>query len=410
MIFVFISSFKSSANMTSDDYIEQSANIVKKLYDYGLDEESIINTATNERTRVLIFNSFLEIDEQYRNQINILNKNRIEANKEVIIHQDDTFIIFKLDSKYCIIYPLLNNGVFTIQMAIIVAGIITICLAIFTIFMGIGTFMKPLINMSIAARKIAKGDYDAFIEVRQNKDAIGQLVDDFNYMSKKLYQTEMLRNDFISNISHEFKTPIQSIYGFANLLYDEEKNDIHKEYLKSICEEAERLSSLSSNILQLNRLDNMVNIGEYSIYDFDEQIRQSILMLESKWTEKNLLFNIELDPIKINAQKDMMKQVIINLLDNAIKFTPDNGTIDIILYKDRENVVVVVHDSGKGIMEDEMERIFEKFYKGDKSRNSSGNGLGLSLVKKILDMHGFTINVKNAVTGGAEFTIVIPLS
>lgn len=407
MVIVFLSSFNNSVNITNEEYLIESASIVRKLYSYGLEQGKIKNSASNDRVQVVFYNSIEEIEDKWQKKILLIHKTRLSSDGEVVVRSNDVFILFKLGESYCLIYPLNAEGPITIRVAIVVAALITVSVAVFIVFLGVGTFIKPLLNMSVAARRIAQGNYDVSLETRENKDAIGQLVDDFNAMCKKLSQTEMLRNDFVTGISHEFKTPIQSIFGFANIIKEETSNETHKEYLARISEEADRLSTLSANILQLNRLDNMIDLDYRDIYYLDEQIRQSILLLENKWTEKNITMNIELEKIQITARQDMMKQVFINLLDNAIKNTPDYGKIDILLYKDIDQIVVVIHDSGKGINENDFDRLFEKFYKGDRSRHSSGNGLGLPIVKKIIDLHGYTIQVTNSPTGGAEFTIII---
>ena len=408
MIIVFISTINNILSISNEEYIKDSADTARKLQELELSRSDIVSTVSNDRVRIKFYDNYNSIEERFKEAIFEKQRAEIEKGGEVIIRSQDIFMLIKTDGGYCIIYPIQKEGPLTLQMAIIAAAFITVCVAVFLIFLGVGTFIKPLINMSEAARKITEGDYSVRLEPRENKDAIGQLVDDFNEMCRKLSETEMLRNDFISSISHEFKTPIQSIYGFANLLQEETEDPTHKEYLKRIREEAERLSTLSANILQLNKLDHIIDLG-IDNYSLDEQIRQSILMLEDKWSAKKITFNIEMDKVKIMAKEDMMKQVFINLLDNAIKFAPLKGRIDVILNKEKDRIKVIIHDNGKGISKEEEERIFEKFYKGDPSRNTSGNGLGLPLIKKILDLHNFKISVTNSKTGGAEFTITIPL-
>lgn len=408
MVIVFLSSFNNTINISNEEYVVESANTVIKLYEYGMDVENIMDAASNNRVEVLIYDEYEDIPNVYRRRVYQYHRARLDEERAVIIRANTMFAICKLDDYYCIVNPLYHDGPITIRIAIVVAAFITVSVAAFIVFLGVGTFMKPLLNMSVAARKVAEGDYDVKLEPRENKDALGQLIEDFNDMCKKLSQTEMLRNDFVSGISHEFKTPIQSIYGFANILKEETTNDTHKEYLARICDEAERLSNLSASILQLNRLDNMVDIGNRDYYYLDEQIRQTILMLERKWVDKNINLNIELNKVKIYARGDLMKQVFINLIDNAIKYTPVNGNIDIELIKKQDHCIAIIRDSGKGIIDSEKELIFEKFYKSDHSRNTTGNGLGLAIVKRILTMHGYSIKVHNVINGGAEFIIEMP--
>lgn len=410
MVIVFLSSYYNSIKITNEEYMLKSSATIKKFYEKGMSYDEIINTISNNTIKINFYDTYQQIQESTDIQIYQYNKNKINKGDNVIIDGKNTFVIFKLDDKYCTISPLIKNSSTSIRMAIIVSAAITVIFAGFIVFLGVGTLVKPLINLSIAARKVAEGNYSIYLEPYETNDAIGQLVNDFNKMCKKLSQTEMLSNDFISSISHEFKTPIQSIYGFANLLKEECTNSEHMEYLNRISEEAERLSLLSSNILQINRLDNILDLNNKESYYLDEQLRQSILVLENKWNVKNINLNINLEKVKITAKQDMMKQVFINLLENAIKFTPIKGIINIILKKEKNNAIITIQDSGKGINEKEFNKIFEKFYKCDHSRNTTGNGLGLSIVKRIIDLHNFNLTVQNAEEGGAKFIISIPLS
>jgi len=405
LIIVFIGSINTTVNITNEDYLYEAALTVEKLKNSGLSDNDIVDAISSDLLKVNFYDNLDDIKNDYKliffeNQIRDINNG-----KKVL---SEGYLVFMTGGQYCIISSSIASSPLTIKIAIVVAALIIVSVSVFIVFLGVGTIIKPLIDMSKAARKVAEGDYDIRLTESKNKDAIGQLIDDFNMMCKKLSETEMLRNDFISGISHEFKTPINSISGFAKIIKEETENPDHKDYLDRISEEAERLSTLSQNILTINRLDNIEDLADIEHYSFDEQIRQSILMLEKKWSEKNIELNIELDKVKISAKQDMMKQVIINLLDNAIKFTPYNGKIEITLTKEKNKATLFIHDSGKGIKKEEIDRIFEKFYKGDPSRNTMGNGLGLSIVKKILDLHGFSITVRNSEEGGAEFVVIIP--
>lgn len=408
VIAVLVSAYYNSINISNEDLVVESANTIVKLYDYELDDEMIIESGENTRISVNIYSSINEIEDDYIK--NKLLDNDLEISIPKLYEGSQIFVAIKFnDNKFCIVEPKIIRGYLTIRTAIFYSTIITIIVAVFIVFVGISAIMRPLYKLSEAARKVAKGNYNVELEPLNNNDALGQLIDDFNAMCRKLSETELLRKDFLSAISHEFKTPIQSIYGFANLIQEETDNPIHKDYLNRISDEAERLSSLSQNILQLNNLDNMMNINDYKYFYLDEQIRQSLLMLENKWNQKDIRFNIDLAKLQIKANQDMMKQVFINLIDNAIKFTPEKGYIDLKLLVQNNNIVFTIKDSGKGIEEQDKAKIFEKFYKCDQSRNTAGNGLGLTIVKRILDLHGFTISVDNAKPYGAEFTIKFSL-
>ncbi len=224
-------------------------------------------------------------------------------------------------------------------------------------------------------------------------------------MTKDLASIEILRNDFISDISHEFKSPITSIEGYTKLLAD--SNDEAKdEYTDIILHETERLSNMATNILTINKLDNenIINTEEFKL---DEQIRRSILLLENKWNEKAIELDVDLDDVIIKANKDLINQIWINLLDNAIKFSPLNGRISIKLINHEKRCEFIIEDEGIGISKEDQEKIFEKFYKADKSRNIEGTGLGLSIVKRIVDLHEGEIKLDSQVGRGTRISVFL---
>lgn len=252
--------------------------------------------------------------------------------------------------------------------------------------------IKPIRKLSKATEKIARGDFSINIE-KDREDEIGQLIDNFNTMTKELGGMEMLRNDFVSNISHEFKTPLTSIEGYAKLLRDCESREERNEYVEIITEETGRLSALSSNILLLNRIENENITPVRTPFRLDEQIRQVILFHENKWSSKKIDLQLEMDEITYEGNEPLLYQVWLNLLDNAVKFSGQSGAIEINLRKADGKIVFNITDFGKGMTEDTKKRMFEKFYTGDRSRTSEGNGLGLSIVKRVIDMHGGQIEV-----------------
>lgn len=252
--------------------------------------------------------------------------------------------------------------------------------------------VKPIRKLSEATEKIAKGDFNIYIE-KKREDEIGQLIDNFNTMTKELGGMEMLRNDFVSNISHEFKTPLTSIEGYTKLLRDCESNEERNEYIEIITGETKRLSALSSGILLLNRIENENITLVRNPFRLDEQIRQVILFHENKWSSKGIDLQPDMDEIVYEGNEQLLYQVWLNLLDNAVKFSKPGGAINISLRKADGKIVFSITDYGKGMTEDIKKRMFEKFYTGDRSRTTEGNGLGLSIVKRILDMHGGQIDV-----------------
>ncbi|KPU44722.1 heme sensor protein HssS [Oxobacter pfennigii] len=262
--------------------------------------------------------------------------------------------------------------------------------------------VDPIKKLTWATDRIAGGDFSVQIE-KKRKDEIGQLVDNFNKMAKELASTEMLRNNFISDISHEFKTPLTSIEGYTKLLKNCKNDSERDEYIEIITRETKRLSVLSGNILLLNRIENENITQVKDTFRLDEQIRQVILLSENKWISKNMDLNIELEEIKYTGNEQLLFQVWLNLLDNAIKFSNRNEAIEIRLKRQDGQTIFSIMDYGKGMSEEQQKRMSEKFYTGDKSRNTEGNGLGLSIVKRIVDIHGGTIDVQGRKD---EFTLI----
>jgi len=229
-------------------------------------------------------------------------------------------------------------------------------------------------------------------------------------MTRELKGIEYLRKDFINSVSHEFKTPIASIQGFAKLLQKGNLSEEEKqEYTNIIVEETSRLSNLSSNILKLSKLENQEMIDRKAIFSLDEQIRRSILLLEHEWSKKNICFDIELDSVKFPGDEELLQQVWINLLGNAIKFSNDNSSITVRLHGSASFVKVKITDTGIGMSEEIQPRIFEKFYQGHKSHSYDGNGLGLPLVKRILDLCDGKIHVQSSLGKGSTFIVQLPL-
>lgn len=227
-------------------------------------------------------------------------------------------------------------------------------------------------------------------------------------MTQQLASIELFKNDFINNFSHEFKTPISSIIGFAEEL---ERDDITKEerklYLSIIISESKRLANLSSNILLLTKLENQMIITNKKTFSLDEQIRNTILMMQDDWKSKNVNLELSLEAVEYYGNPELIKQIWINLINNAIKFTDENGTIKINLKTDDTKIIVVIEDNGIGMEPEIIKHIFDKFYQGDASRATKGKGLGLSLVKKIVDLSKGTIEVKSKIDQGTTFTIYL---
>ncbi|GHU70327.1 two-component sensor histidine kinase [Clostridia bacterium] len=258
-------------------------------------------------------------------------------------------------------------------------------------------------KLTSTLREIANGNFNVFVET-DPRGPHNDIAEAMNEMTRKLGTLENMRQDFISNVSHEFQSPLTSIGGFARLLKDDGlPPDQRLHYLEIIEAESRRLSSLSDNLLKLSTLDNNKIPLNRTEFRLDKQLQQIALTLEPQWSAKHIELGADLDVKTISADKELMSQVWMNLLVNAIKFTPEYGSINITLKDD----AVTIADTGCGISQDDRLHIFERFYKVDKARDRSlgGNGLGLSIVRKILDLHGFGIDVESEPGKGAQFTI-----
>jgi len=270
--------------------------------------------------------------------------------------------------------------------------------------------LSPLVKYSEALMEVGKGNFN--IKLAEDKHYVHELKimsHNFNIMVNELNNIETFRSDFITNVSHEFKTPLASIDGYTMLLQDsnlteEEKN----KYIEKILNNTKRLSSLVYTILQISKLENQGIIAKKIKFKLDEDFRQTLLFLEPKWAGKNIDLDIDLDETTFYGNEELLAQVWVNILDNAIKFTPDNGTIVCSLKQSDGWITATISDNGEGMSEDVQKHIFDKFYQGDKSHSSEGNGLGLALAKRIVDLCGGTIEVQSECGNGSTFTVKLP--
>lgn len=271
--------------------------------------------------------------------------------------------------------------------------------------------LKPVNQVINAMNRMAAGDFRTrlrfgkwFSRFSAGKEISGS----FNKMAEELQNTEMLRSDFVNNFSHEFKTPIVSIAGFASLLrrgnLPEEQQ---KEYLEAIKEESMRLSALATNVLNLSRIENQTILGQKNRFNLSEQIRSCILLLERRWSAKHLDLSLDFDEYEIEADPELLKEVWINLLDNAVKFTPEYGLIRVTIQPGAEGIRVAVTNTGSTIPPEKRDRIFQKFYQADESHATQGNGVGLAIVKKVVELHHGQVNV-SCDENSTTFTVVLP--
>ncbi|EAD5717834.1 HAMP domain-containing sensor histidine kinase [Listeria innocua] len=270
--------------------------------------------------------------------------------------------------------------------------------------------VKPVVKLTNATKKIRRGNYDVALEVRR-KDEIGQLADSFAKMASELEKSEAARQEFVANVSHELQSPLTSMQGFARLLGSgtlTEKEQ--KEYLTVLSEETTRLSSLTKQLLTLASLDQESELRKKEPVQLAEQWRQLIQMTEWSWREKELTINLELADINYSGDAELLYQVWSNLLNNAIKYTPESGDIQVRLYEETTNVFVEVWNSGAGISKEDMAKIFDRFYKASQSRTreEGSSGLGLSICKKIITLHHGEITVESNTDKGTTFKVKLP--
>lgn len=261
-----------------------------------------------------------------------------------------------------------------------------------------------------AMTRIAQGDFDVFIETWDEYHH-NDMVEGINKIAKELGTMEQLRQDFISNVSHEIQSPLTSISGFAALLKSDTLTTAQKNrYLGIIETESKRLSALSDNLLKLSALETGGEPLSFIEFRLDKQLEDVALMLEPQWSTKHIAMEVDLERLSIQGDEGLLSQVWVNLLHNAIKFTPEGGMIHVILTSDQTKVCCQIIDTGIGIRSEDQIHIFERFYKVDKSRDRAlgGNGLGLSLAKKIVELHEGQITPQSEINKGTTFTITLP--
>ena len=269
--------------------------------------------------------------------------------------------------------------------------------------------VRPVQNIGNAFDELSKGNFEVKVPENEPIMEIREMAQRFNAMTYDLSHIETLRSDFVANVSHEFKTPIASIEGYATLLQNHNlSQEKHDRYVEKILENSRRLTNLSGNILMLSKLENQETVLGKTEYRLDEQIRKCILMLENRWSAKNIEFDLELPRQVYYGSEALLDQVWSNILDNAIKHSPVGGVIHVSILQTDTSLTITIADQGNGMTEEVQKHIFEKFYQGDSSRMAEGNGLGLALVKRIVELCKGTILVESSPGKGAEFIINLP--
>ncbi|MBQ6373041.1 MAG: HAMP domain-containing histidine kinase [Clostridia bacterium] len=276
-------------------------------------------------------------------------------------------------------------------------------------YMGRGK-LKPINDLVHAMHDVSQGDFSVRVDADDATGDMGALVASFNDMARELGGLELFRKDFINSFSHEFKTPIVSIKGFARQLERDDLTDAQRrEYLDIIISESDRLANMSGNVLLLSKLENQNIVTDKTVYRLDEQLRKCILLMEKQWTQKALELDVDLEAVSFLGNEEMVQHIWINLLSNAIKFSPEGGSVQVTLRRSGDMCSVCVRDHGPGMDDATRRRIFEKFYQGDTAHAAEGNGLGLSLVRRITDLCNGFIDVQSSPGHGSAFTVRLPI-
>ena len=318
-------------------------------------------------------------------------------------------------SVYIILYSLDFIPSAALTPLILPVIVIFSCMVIGTIlavFVG-KLFINPLRRLIAANEEIRQGNFKVRLSEQTVIGELNNLMRSFNSMASELEATELFRNDFINSFSHEFKTPIVSIRGFARQL--QKDNEHHtltdyqrKEYTDIISYESDRLARLSSNILLLTKFENQQIVTDKTNFYLDEQIRRIVLLLEKEWNSNEVTIELELEEIRYNFNEEMLSQMWLNIIGNAIKFSHRGGNVYVKCAWENDRICVEISDSGEGMNSETIKRIFDKFYQSDHSHKSDGNGLGLSIVKRIAELANAEITVKSEIGRGTTFYVYFP--
>ncbi|MDO4261126.1 MAG: HAMP domain-containing sensor histidine kinase [Eubacteriales bacterium] len=306
------------------------------------------------------------------------------------------------------VWPLLPLPVTGLHFLVLLAVISTLLGTLVNGFVS-HHVLGPILALSRAMQQVSGGNYAVRLDENGHQGEVRGLLEDFNRMAQELNSTQTLHSDFISNVSHEFKTPLAAISGYATLLQDDTLSQEERdEYIRIIISSTKELSRMTGDILSLSRLENQTIITDLEDFRVDEQIRRCILRMEPLWSAKHLVLNPELDEITWKGSQEITSHIWSNLLDNAVKFTPTGGEISVSASMDDRWLTVAVSDTGIGMTPEVQARIFDKFYQGDTSHEKKGSGLGLALVHKIVALYGGSIEVESFPDLGSRFTVRLP--
>lgn len=343
-----------------------------------------------------------ETFEQIRNQKNNRFNMRIRLATWVtgLILLNVVLTMFLLDLREGSPFSPAVRRIMLIAIVVVIGGFISNMLSKY--------FINPMQEVRRGMEKVADGDFTVRLDTKSSLKEIQEVYSGFNLMVKELSTTEVLQSDFVSNVSHEFKTPLASIEGYSMMLQDGDNlTDDQKQYVDRIMINTSRLSTLVGNVLLLSKIENQSIETNQTWYRLDEQIRESLVVLEPAWSKKEIELDVDMDSIKYLGNEILLRHVWDNLLGNAIKFSPQGGKITIRLNRVNEKIVYTIEDEGPGIPEEAKPHIFDKFYQVDSSHKQEGNGLGLPLAKRIVLITGGEIKVGDAPGGGCKFTVTL---
>ena len=303
------------------------------------------------------------------------------------------------------------DGNLQLGQVILLMSLISIVIGAVIAFLSSRIPLKPVNKLINKMNRLASGDFNTrleFGEALSAHPAIKELTTSFNTMAEELENTEMLRSDFINSFSHEFKTPIVSITGLANLIESGNLTEEQRtQYARAIREESVRLATMANNVLNLSKVENQTILTDVSTFNLSEQVRSAVLLLEEKWTGKNIDLQLDFDEFNVEANEELLMQVWINLIDNAVKFVPRCGTVKLEVFEKNNTLCVKISNTGSEIPPEKLDKIFNKFYQTDESHATKGNGIGLAIVKRIVDLHTGTISVTSH-AGVTTFAITLP--
>lgn len=318
-----------------------------------------------------------------------------------------------------LVYLLIKLGIIVSVGEPVDFGAVLLFMSVISLIIGFGITvllgkipLKPINTLVNGMNDLADGKFETRLEFNgtvENHPTFNEITVSFNKMAEQLQNTEMLRSDFINNFSHEFKTPIVSIAGFAEILESAELSEEERlQYVGAIKEESKRLASMAAGVLELTKVENQSILTDISRFNVSEQIRSALVLLEGKWNNLNVELDFEFDEYYVNGNEEFLKQVWINLLDNAIKFVDDGGVIAAKVTKQGRYICCNISNTGPTIPQEKQKHIFNKFYQADESHSTKGNGIGLAIVKKIVELHKGSVSVVSE-NGLTTFSVRLPV-